>query len=241
MRMLLALLLVTAFGGADSEMRFRLSGSDWQVVPALEVLLVQVDAAWPAPHAADGTLASVKHREASPTSDHNPDKHGDVRAADIGEVVENDGFTLAEAIRLSKDPRVKYVIHEKRMFSSYAKGTYAPFTWRPYGGDNPHLSHVHISLLKVNQDDTSSWSIGKDSVEGDDDMAALQVEELQEALNLAGLFDEDGNVLEVDGVYGAHTQAAFVQGLRNLEATLDEARVAEIIRQTILVPDVAAQ
>ncbi len=155
-------------------MRWRLTGTvayadnvrrPWQTVPSLTQLLVQVDAVYPVRHAADGTAAGQGHFNVNPKSDHTPDVNGDVRAGDIGEVVEDDAFTVAEAIRLSRDPRIKYVIHERRLFSSYDHTDGPPYTWRPYSGSNPHSSHVHISVLRSNQNDDSTWDIG------DDDMA----------------------------------------------------------------------
>ena len=190
-----------------SNTRFRLKGDTWQVVPSLIVLLAQVDEAWPAPHAADGTLASVRHREVSPLSDHNPDINGDVRAADIGEVTEDDAFVLAEAIRVSKDPRVKYVIHEKRMFSYYEKHDVPSFTWRPYSGANGHWSHVHISVLAANQNDVSLWNIGIEK--GDEKELKELIKAIQTALNAGGFKGANNKVLSVDGVIGPNTQFAL--------------------------------
>jgi hypothetical protein len=132
-----------------------------------------VDAAYPTGHAADGTVAGQGHYLNSPKSDHTPDKVGDVRAGDIGEVVEDDAFVVAEAIRLSKDPRLKYVIHERRMYSSYNHPNGPPYEWRSYSGSNPHSSHVHVSVYRINQTDNSTWDIGTQTPVGDDDMAWL--------------------------------------------------------------------
>ena len=150
-------------------MRWRLTGTvaytdnvrrPWQTVPSLTQLLVQVDAAYPVRHPADGTAAGQGHFNTNPKSDHTPDVNGDVRAGDIGEVVEDDAFTVAEAIRLSRDQRIKYVIHERRLFSSYDHTDGPPYTWRPYSGSNPHSSHVHVSVLRSNQNDGTAWNIG---------------------------------------------------------------------------------
>ena len=138
-------------------MRFRLAGTGWKVAPSLARLLVQVDEEWPVRHAADGTLGNAAH--SNRLSDHNPDLLGIVRAGDVGEVTEDDAFALAEAVRLSRDVRVKYVIHERRMYSSYWKNGIAPYTWREYTGSNGHWSHVHFSTLKLYDDDTRPWTI----------------------------------------------------------------------------------
>ncbi len=170
-------------------MRWRLTGTvtytdgvrrPWQTVPSLTQLLVQVDAAYPTRHAADGTAAGQGHFNTNPSSDHTPDVNGDVRAGDIGEVVENDAFDVAESIRLSRDPRVKYVIHEGRLFSSYPHSNGAPYTWRPYSGSNPHSSHVHVSVLASNQTNVFPWDIGGSPLPPEDDMAFLSEDQQKE-------------------------------------------------------------
>ncbi len=172
-------------------MRWRLTGTvaytdnvrgPWRTVPSLTQLLVQVDAVYPVRHPADGTAAGQGHFTTNPKSDHTPDVNGDVRAGDIGEVVEDDAFTVAEAIRLSRDPRIKYVIHERRLFSSYDHTNGAPYTWRPYSGSNPHSSHVHISVLRTNQNDNTAWDIG-------DDMAFLTEDQQKELATFLNFID----------------------------------------------------
>ena len=202
-------------------MRWRLWGTvayadnvrrPWQVVPSLSQLLVQVDAAYPIRHAADGTAAGQGHFNTNPKSDHTPDINGDVRAGDIGEVVENDAFNVAESIRLSKDSRIKYVIHERRIFSSYNHSAGAPFTWRPYSGSNPHSSHVHVSVLRSNQANKSPWDIGNGEsptapLPEEDDMELIKAH--QTALNEGGFVGANGLRLVVDGLLGPNTQHAL--------------------------------
>lgn len=63
---------------------------------------------------------------------------------------------IAEAMRLSRDRRIKYVIFNRRIFSA----TNDPWTWRPYDGDNPHDRHMHVSVVPTSvADDTSPWEI----------------------------------------------------------------------------------
>ena len=155
-------------------MRWRLSGRDWKLAGGLQTLAHQVDVAYPTRHSADGTLGNLAH--SSRDSDHNPDDNGIVRAIDIGEVVEGDGFAVAEALRQSKDVRIKYVIHEERMYSYYWKNGYRPFTWRPYNGTNPHSNHVHISSRRSYDSLLKQWSIER----GGDDLAYLTRHEQEE-------------------------------------------------------------
>jgi hypothetical protein len=64
---------------------------------------------------------------------------------------------LAEHIRRSHDPRVKYVIYERRIFSG--SGGPSPWIWRPYTGLNAHLKHMHVSVLSTptGENDTRPW------------------------------------------------------------------------------------
>lgn len=149
-------------------MRFRTSGLNregrrWILVPSLVVLGEQISSLHPKGHGADGTVASKAHDAANPSSDHRPHPYsgaGRVRALDFGENKENDVFDVLESIRLSRDPRVMYVIHERRMFSSYVAGGVPPYTWRPYTGPAPHDNHGHVSTRSQSDNDTRPWQIG---------------------------------------------------------------------------------
>lgn len=124
----------------------------WRLDPALIKLRHQIDDRWPErDKSSDGTIGDRKH--ADRRSDHNPDFYGIVRALDITNDPSGgcDAAKLAEALRLSRDPRIKYVIFNKRIFSS----TVQPWIWRPYNGDSPHSKHVHISV----GGDEADWRI----------------------------------------------------------------------------------
>jgi hypothetical protein len=115
----------------------------WRTAKALNQLYDQVNAL--APHRSrkfDGTIGDEAHQERQ--SDHNPNAAGVVTAMDITHDPAGgmDALRLAEAIRASKDPRIKYVIHNGRIFSSKLK----PWVWRAYSGADPHHHHVHISV-----------------------------------------------------------------------------------------------
>ena len=147
--------------------RFRTSGNNWEgrpwiLSPALVVLAQQIEAVHPQKHPADGTVASKVHDQNNPASDHRPSPHsgrGVVRALDAGESHENDAYVISEAIRVSKDPRARYVIHEARMWSNYASKGIPPFTWRTYTGPAPHSDHFHISGDSRYDNETSLWQI----------------------------------------------------------------------------------
>jgi hypothetical protein len=134
----------------------------WTLAGGLATLRREVDAAHPArSKASDGTLGDAAH--AARESDHNPDSGGVVRAWDCTSWVDpatgtDVAETLAEFLRAGKDPRVKYVIWRRRIFSDVD-----PWTWRPYDGANPHDHHVHISVRPhPTGDDPSPWRYGAD-------------------------------------------------------------------------------
>ncbi len=211
MHLLLVLLVIAGITpltewkeATEMAMRWRLEGSvtyddgvrrDWQVVPSLTTLLLQANKEWPVSHPSDGTAAGQGHFTSNPKSDHTPDKEGDVRAGDIGEVTEDDARELAEAIRLSIDLRIKYVIHEREIFfgAGYEHlGDRVPYQWYPYTGTNGHWSHIHLSVLKSNQNDNRPWTIteGEEMVtrndKADDGLGSLKNN--FEELKAAGVF-----------------------------------------------------
>lgn len=126
--------------------------TEWRLNPWLVKLLEQIDAR--APHRSkkwDGSIGDTAHQ--AKKSDHNPNEHGIVNAIDITHDPAN-GFSanvLAELLRRNRDPRIKYVIWNQRIFSSLV----SPWQWRPYKGA-PHDHHIHISV----GGDPVPWDIG---------------------------------------------------------------------------------
>lgn len=120
----------------------------WRLARSLWLLREQVDDHAPArARTSDGTIGDAAH--ASRDSDHNPwvkdsDGVGVVTALDLTHDPRGglDVGALAAAIVRSRDPRVKYLIFERQILSS----TRQPWTWRPYTGLNPHLTHLHVSV-----------------------------------------------------------------------------------------------
>lgn len=123
----------------------------------------------------DGWIASKQHSRQNPTSDHEPNSDGVVTAVDItGQI----GHEALEKARLSRDPRIKYGISKRRMFSSYPKGEYPPFTWRPYNGSNPHDKHAHLSVMAdpALYDDARQWRLwGTQPNQQEDEMPNLKL------------------------------------------------------------------
>lgn len=134
----------------------------WRVAKSLEVLRDQVNAAYPGRRKEnDGTIGDAAHQ--ARTSDHNPwvkdGAVGVVTALDITHDPAHgvDTYAIAETLRRNRDRRIKYVISNRRIFSSQLHA----WEWHPYTGANPHDRHVHISVLSDNAlyDDRTPWNL----------------------------------------------------------------------------------
>lgn len=137
----------------------------WRVAKSLDRLLVQLNEAAPKrSKISDGSIGDADH--ANRSSDHNPwCGPGVVTARDFTHDPDNGAnmHKIAEEIRQSKDDRVKYVIWDKRMFSSYPTSTHAAWEWRPYSGVNLHTAHMHVSVnCGRRMDNERDWKIGGD-------------------------------------------------------------------------------
>jgi hypothetical protein len=160
--------------------RFRYSGTNWEgrrwtAAASIRRLGDQISVAFPTPSLTDGTVAGKAHDQVSPSSDHRPHPFtgpGIVRAIDAG-VTPAQGVAITEALRASKDSRIKYVIFDGRIFSSTSA---TPYVWRDYDGSNPHATHFHLSTTDAADNQGHDWII--QSNEGGDDDMALTPEDL---------------------------------------------------------------
>jgi hypothetical protein len=134
----------------------------WRVAKSLLKFRDQINLMAPRRNkSSDGTIGDAKH--ASRSSDHNPwvkdGKSGVVTAIDITHDPANgvDNGRICEFLRTQKDPRIKYVISNARIFSSVTR----PWEWRKYTGSNPHRSHFHVSVhsTKGHYDNEANWKI----------------------------------------------------------------------------------
>ena len=130
-------------------MPFRYSGSGWRVAPSIKTFGDQIMAARgsTASLPTDGTLGDTAH--SNRVSDHNPDPQGIVRALDFHEHTPGFVDAVGEALRARKDPRLKYFIHDDRLFSSYATSSRKAWEWGPYTGINGHENHGHLSVVST--------------------------------------------------------------------------------------------
>ena len=145
-----------------------LEGIRWRVGEALLTLRKQINAAAPNRNrASDGTIGDDNHlKKGFANSDHNPH----VREAGLGVVTamdvthhpgQCDGNALAASLHASRDPRIKYIIWNRKIANSSPVGGAAAWTWRPYGGKNPHDHHVHLSVKGVKSlyDSQQPWTV----------------------------------------------------------------------------------
>lgn len=128
----------------------------WRVAKSLDKLLAQLNAKYPHRSKSwDGSIGDTAH--SSRVSDHNPDRYGVVRARDYTHDPKHglNSYALAERLRLSRDPRIKYIISNGRICSA----TVSPWRWRRYNGANRHDHHVHVSVVGTSRaDGTSPWA-----------------------------------------------------------------------------------
>lgn len=176
----------------------------------------------------DGILGDARH--AASKSDHNPNSLGIVRAFDI----DVDGIpaaVIAENIRkrgAAGEKRLNpggYVIFNRRIAAADHG-----WTWRYYGGSDPHTSHIHVSVstTRAGYDLAGAWALiipsavvapkGDPIVRRNDKMRPSQtVKNIQTALVKHGLLSSR----QVDGKFGPTTEGAVkrLQSMFQIPAT----------------------
>jgi hypothetical protein len=135
----------------------------WRLARSLEKLRAEVNAAAPRrSKGSDGTIGDAAHRASA--SDHNTNPAGVVCALDLTHDPAGgaDMAKIAEQVRASGHPALKYIIWNRRIWSRTRAGE----GWRHYGGSNPHSSHMHVSVGVGSDgrstgpyDNTSTWDI----------------------------------------------------------------------------------
>jgi hypothetical protein len=127
----------------------------WRVAPSIRAALDEANRRWPNRNrASDGTIGDQNHTS---RSDHSPCRcHRVVHAFDLTHDPANgaDCHQLAEHLRTTADPRVKYVIWNRRIWNPSISNA-----WRTYTGANPHDRHMHVSihLTRKAEEDTAEW------------------------------------------------------------------------------------
>lgn len=137
--------------------------SSWRVAASLEVLRAELNELAPARSTrSDGAIGDKAH--AASASDHNPNDEGVVCARDFT----HDAGAGADMHRISRrivavrPVALKYVIWNRRIWSRAREGD----GWRDYAGSNPHTRHMHVSVGRGPDgdssgpyDDTSPWGL----------------------------------------------------------------------------------
>jgi hypothetical protein len=133
----------------------------WRLALSIKKLEAQLRAE--VPGITLGDIGDAAHPAKGSESDHNPWMHdangiGVVRACDIMHPPNGDKLAANLAAKLGKHPAMRsgaYVIWFRRIMSAdrLSEG------WRPYYGEDPHTSHVHVSvaLAQVEYDSPAAW------------------------------------------------------------------------------------
>lgn len=147
------------------------SSSNWRAAKSLTKLRNQLDTAYPnRSKASDGFIGDASHcpnPDGTGSSDHCPNiQDGDTRVVAAYDATHDPGNNcdmeaVVEAIRTSRDARIKYIIWNRRICNSSKIGTTEAWEWRSYSGSNPHTRHAHFSVLpeKAKYDSEAEWSI----------------------------------------------------------------------------------
>ena len=198
----------------------------WRLAKAVEALRSSVNAKWPnRSKVSDGTIGDASH--ASRSSDHNPwvmfGGTGIVTAIDITHDPANglDSEALAEALRAARDPRIKYIISNRKICSALE----SPWQWRPYTGTNAHNHHVHISVKadRALYDDGSPWALDGVAAPKADAPQPTRRPTLKRGSTLKGSVIELQHLLGItaDGDFGPKTEAAVKAFQKAKDLTAD--------------------
>lgn len=203
----------------------------WRLAQSLFVLRSQVNAKWPGrSKESDGTIGDEAH--ASRSSDHNPwIKDGGVGIVTGMDITHDpsggfDSYAFADMLLKNQDPRLKYVISNRRIGAGPAGPS--PGKWRVYNGTNRHDHHCHISVMpdKSKYDKTDSWDIAAVTAPHPDVVLnyvappkTLRKGDRGEIVEkLQGRLNAHGAGLNIDGDFGEKTANAVMlfQTMNNL-------------------------
>jgi hypothetical protein len=128
----------------------------WRVALSLLVLRDQIDALYPGRNKeSDGTIGDAAHQ--AQQSDHNPDSQGIVHALDITHDPAHglDIELLSDSLVASRDERISYIIANELI-----TGPAYDWKWNNYDGSDPHINHLHLSVLSgIISDRTYAWTL----------------------------------------------------------------------------------
>jgi len=140
--------------------------NEWRVAASLLVLQDNVNRlAAQRSKKDDGFIGDERHQTRN--SDHNPwvldNGVGVVTAFDITHnlTIGCDCNKIVDSLVDSKDPRIKYIIWNRQIINHDRVGNTASWIKRPYGGQDPHTGHLHLSVLpdKRFYDEKTEWKV----------------------------------------------------------------------------------
>lgn len=132
------------------------------LVPCLVKLRDQFNHEFPTrDKASDGWIADEHH---DPSSDHQPNAQGAVRAVDVDVDLKRPGIDMSDALdliivrhQLGDDDRAEFIIFDRLIYSR--KRGYKPVKYT--GTSDPHTRHAHISARHdgTGWSDTTPWGL----------------------------------------------------------------------------------
>jgi hypothetical protein len=186
-------------------------GQPWRVVHGLDQLNNQLRSAYPNAvlHTTADSWGSLADGAHDVTSDHYPHYYSAlgstavVTARDFPHAPSwgMDCGVISEHLRRARDPRIRYVIFNGRIFYSRVVNGVAAWTWQEYTGDDQHRTHMHVSSERTAvADSTMTWSLPTS-------VAAASEKEIND-MYLVRYKNPDGT-LNV-GLYGTNNEGTLV-------------------------------
>lgn len=125
------------------------------LVPSLKAMFAEINAIWPdRDRTTDGWIGDAKHCPG--TSDHCADTQGRVHAIDI----DKDGIDPDHVVRRISNIEgvVRYINWNYQQY--HVRDDFKP---KPLGGDDPHTSHIHVSIEHTDyaRNYTGGYGIGQ--------------------------------------------------------------------------------
>lgn len=139
------------------------------LVPSLRALFAEIDAVWPnRDRRTDGWIGDSRHCPG--TSDHCADSAGRVHAIDIDKDGIDPDFVIARASNV--EGVIRYMNWNYQQY--HVRNDFQP---RPLGGDDPHTTHIHVSIEHTDRarDYTASFGIAYPSAGPDVVIPDLQI------------------------------------------------------------------
>lgn len=183
---------------------------------------------------ADGWIGDTRHQQENPSSKHNPDSLGRVRAIDIDKTgpwpvpfTEYIDY-LADRCRTGAENRLELIIWDREICSRDSKWQWVTYT----GTSDPHTGHAHLQARNDGTGYTSGKTFGLSSVSEDivtpDDIKKIA------AASAAAVWDTAGGS-------GANREDAF-ERLANIDSRIDsvESKIDQILAKLETPPEPSA-